>query len=475
MRRWHLILLIALMTGTHSAADGVLTIVAPAAPGGGWDQTARVLQQVFARVEPATRVQVENVPGAAGTIGLARFVSAERGNPNALLVTGLVMVSGILTTRAPVTLTDVIPIARLTGEYEAIVVPSTARWQTMRQLVESFRAVPEGVVWGGGSAGGTDDLLVRLIAAAAGVPPARANYIAFPGGGAALAAVLGGQVTVGVSGYAEFAGQVASGALRVLAISAPSRVPQIDAPTLRDAGLDVELANWRGLVAPPGISDAEHEALTTRIETVARSAEWKTALARNEWADLLLTRAAFRQFLLAEQQRIAEVLRGFETVAAPGGRAWRPTPMTLPVVALLGSIVLVILVVWQRAASSAGIDTAEGEPRSRRPAEPHAALRADNRAHVGGGPHTPTARHARARRIAPLVASLFVYALLMPALGFVPLSAALFVSAARSFGSRRPARDGVVGIVASTTLYLAFTLGLGVDLPPDPLTGWLTR
>ncbi len=223
------------------------------------------MQRVLAEIEPGVNVQVENVPGAAGTIGLARFIQSERGNPDALLVTGLVMVSGVITNHSPVSLADATPIARLTGEYEIIVVPAASPYRSLSDLVAAFRNDPGSISWGGGSAGGTDDLLVRLLAEQIGLPASSVNYIAFSGGGAALAAVLGGQVSAAVSGYAEFAGQIAAGQLRILAVSAPSRVAGIDAPTLRESGIALDLANWRAIVAPPGLSDVEEAALARRM------------------------------------------------------------------------------------------------------------------------------------------------------------------------------------------------------------------
>ncbi len=191
------------------AAD--YTIMAPAAPGGGWDQTARSLQTVMQKEGISGNVQVQNVPGAGGTIGLAQFASQNSGNPNALIVGGYVMVGAILTNKSPVTLKDVTPIARLTGEYEAIVVPAASDIKTMADLVAKLKQDPGSVSWGGGSAGGTDHIAVGLIAKAAGVDPTKINYVAFSGGGEALAAILGGQVTAGISGYGEFESQVKAG------------------------------------------------------------------------------------------------------------------------------------------------------------------------------------------------------------------------------------------------------------------------
>jgi putative tricarboxylic transport membrane protein len=428
----------------------MLTIVAPAAPGGGWDQTARVLQQVWTRVEPGASVQVENVPGAAGTIGLARFVSGERGNPDALLVTGLVMVSAIVTNHSPVTLADTTPIARLTGEYEVIAVPADSKWRTLRELIDAFRSGPASVAWGGGSAGGTDDLLVRLIASDVGVLPSLVNYIAFPGGGAALAAVMGAQVSAGVSGYGEFAAQIHAGTLRVLAVSAPARVSGIDAPTLREQGIAVDLANWRGIVAPPGLTDAERDRLTDRLQRVVASSGWKQMLERNGWADLLLTGPAFRQFLLSEQGRIEQVLRALSSGNTGRASALHVTPMTLPRITM-GALALLLTSIVARRGSRTISRRAHGPWRQRL---------------------TSLWSRKQIHDVRPLmlVAALLVYAFAMPLVGFVPASVALFVVAARLLGSRRPVRDAIIGTAAATLLFVAFTQGLGLDLPRDPLT-----
>ena len=194
-----------------------LEIVVPAAPGGGWDQTGRAMQNALQEAGLASGIQVVNIPGAGGTIGLAQFVSGKEGQGNALMTGGLVMLGAILTNQSPVTLEQVTPIARLTGEYEVIVVPASSEIQTLDDLIAQFKEDPQSVSWGGGSAGGTDHMLVGLIAKAVGVEPAGINYVPFAGGGEALASILGGHVTAGVSGYQEFAGQIETGDLRPLA------------------------------------------------------------------------------------------------------------------------------------------------------------------------------------------------------------------------------------------------------------------
>ena len=313
-----------------------LTIVAPAAPGGGWDQTARALQQVIDAHRLARVVEVQNVPGAAGTIGLSQFTDAQRGNGRALLVTGLVMVGATLWNDSPVSVNQATPIARLTGEYEVIAVPASSPLADMRALINEFRRRPEAFAWGGGSAGGTDHILAGLVAEAAGVDPRRVNYVAFSGGGEAVAALIGGHVAAGISGYGEFAAHIASGRLRALAISSPSRLPGVEVPTIRESGLDVEMSNWRGLLAPAGIADADRTALTALVRAAVQTDEWRQILSSREWNDQYLEGEDFATFLADENTRYRSVvarLRGpaqqepiavgrriFPGAVAPAGR-----------------------------------------------------------------------------------------------------------------------------------------------------------
>ncbi|MFT4012649.1 MAG: tripartite tricarboxylate transporter substrate binding protein [Paracoccus sp. (in: a-proteobacteria)] len=269
------------------------TIIAPANPGGGWDQTARTMQTVLQEEGISKSVQVQNVPGAGGTIGLAQFSSQNKGNPDALIVGGYVMVGAILTNKAPVSLKDVTPIARLTGEYEAIVVPAASDIQDVAGLVAKLKENPGSVSWAGGSAGGTDHIAAGMIAKAAGVDPTKINYIAYSGGGEALAAILGNQVTAGISSLGEFESQIKAGTLRLLAMSSPERIEGVDAPTLKEAGLDVELQNWRMVAAGPGLSDEQKAKINADIEKMVKSEAWQKQLADKGWMDTYLAGPAF--------------------------------------------------------------------------------------------------------------------------------------------------------------------------------------
>ena len=291
-----------------------MRIMAPAGPGGGWDTTARAMQTALQDAGIVPQVEVFNVPGAGGTVGLAQMAASEQGNGEFLMMMGLVMVGSILTNDAPVTLEQTTPIARLTGEYEVIVVPAESEFQTLDDLLTAFSEDPGAVAWAGGSAGGIDHILVGLLAEEAGIDPQSINYVPFSGGGEALASLLGNQVSAGVSGYSEWAGQIEAGELRVLAISSPERVGGIDAPTLMEQGVDLEVTNWRGVVAPPGISDEERAALIETVDQMVESDAWQQLLEQYNWAGAYMAGDEFAQYLEQEQERVTNVLQNIGLV-----------------------------------------------------------------------------------------------------------------------------------------------------------------
>ena len=287
-----------------------LKILVPANPGGGWDQTSRAIEQVL-RAEKLVSgsIRLTNRGGAGGTIGLAEYAKA-RGEGGSLMTMGLVMVGAILTNKSPVTLDAVTPIARLTSEYEVIAVPASSRMQTLKDFTDALRKDPGAVAIAGGSRGGTDHILGALIAEAVGVPGAKVNYVAYAGGGEAVASLLGAQVAAGISGYGEFQAHIESGKLRALAVSSPARLAGINVPTLREQGINVEFGNWRGVVAPEGISAADRKALLDTVERMVRSAAWRDVLKKQNWEDAYLAGDAYAAFIKAENARIATVLQG---------------------------------------------------------------------------------------------------------------------------------------------------------------------
>jgi putative tricarboxylic transport membrane protein len=303
-----------LFAGAVMAQQQELKIIAPAGPGGGWDSAARSIQQVLTKKGLVKGAQVVNVPGAGGTVGLAQFINQAKGDPNQIMVNGITMVGAILTNKAAVNLDQVTPIARLTGDPLVIVVPADSPHKTVQDLAAAVKADPARVTWAGGSAGGADHMLAALFTKAAGSDPAKVNYIAYSGGGEALAAMLGSKVTAGVSGYGEFESMIKSGKLRALALSSGKRLAGADVPTLKEQGMDVEIVNWRAIMGGPGITQDQKKALTQTIEAAVKSSDWQETLKQKGWDDYYLAGDAFESFLKDEQKRVGDILRSIGLV-----------------------------------------------------------------------------------------------------------------------------------------------------------------
>ena len=447
MPRWCFLrfVLTLVLLGIASGVDAVpeptldqLRLIAPAAPGGGWDQTARVMQQVLQRTGLVRTAPVENIPGAAGTIGLARFVGSEQGRDDTLLVSGLIMLGGIVMHRSPVTLHDVTPIARLTGEYEAIVVPANSPFHTLSDLIRALRDRPESISWGGGSAGGSDQILAGLVAEAVGVKPGRINYVAFSGGGESLSAILGGQVSLGVNGLAELEPQIAAGTVRALAISSAERLPGLDVPTLREQGVDIEFENWRSVVAPPGIGSRERQRLASLIAAMVTTPEWRAALEQYRWIDRYLPGDAFAPFVEREETRVRATLQQLEAGQEGGG--------VLASVGAYPAFVLAGLALCAVAAIVAG---------------------------RGGSAASFQFRPRISGTAVWIALALIVNLAMAETVGFVTASTAMFWLTARAFDDRHPIRDGLFAVAMSVSAFVLFGRLLQLSLPAGPLERWL--
>ncbi len=286
-----------------------LQIFVPAAPGGGWDQTARTIEQVLKAEKLIGTAQITNVGGAGGAVGLPQFVNQWKGRSNSLMVAGMVMVGALIANKSPVKLTQTVPVARLTGEYEVLAVPANSPIKDGKDFAAALKADPKKMSCAGGSAGGTDHILLGMIGKAVGIAPAQLTYVPYPGGGPALAAVLGGHVAVAISGWGEFSEQIKAGKIRAIAISSAERQADIDVPTLKEQGIDVELANWRGVFAPPGASKDQRQAMITLMEKMARSASWKEEMKKRDWTPILLTGDEFGKYIESETTRIEAILK----------------------------------------------------------------------------------------------------------------------------------------------------------------------
>jgi len=285
-----------LLPSTARAAANIKMMI-PANPGGGWDATGRALGKAMQDAGVASSVAFENKGGAAGALGLAQFVNASKGDGNAMMVMGAVMLGGIITGKPPVSLSQATPIARLTTEYNVFVLPVSSPLKSMADVVAQMKKDPATVKWGGGSRGSTEHIAAAMIAREVGVDAAKINYVPFRGGGEAVAAILGGNVTVGGSGYSEFAQYIESGKMRAIAMTSATRLKGINVPTLREQGINVEIGNWRGVYGAPSITPEQRKALTDLVQKAIGSKSWAEALEKNNWTPAVMVGKEFEDFV----------------------------------------------------------------------------------------------------------------------------------------------------------------------------------
>ena len=283
-----------------SLAAANIKMMIPANPGGGWDTTGRALGKALQESGVASSVTYENKGGAAGIIGLAQYANATKGDGNSLMVMGAVMLGGIITGKPPVSLDKVTPIARLTSEYNVFVVPANSPLKTMKDVVDQLKKDPGSVKWGGGSRGSTEHIAAAMLAREVGVDAAKINYVPFRGGGEAVAAILGGNVTVGGSGYSEFQQYIETGKMRPIAVTSAKRLKDINIPTMIEQGYNVEIGNWRGVYAPAGLTAAQRKALTDMVLKATKSKSWAESLEKNNWTPAWMTNPAFDDFVDTE-------------------------------------------------------------------------------------------------------------------------------------------------------------------------------
>ena len=424
--------------------DRAITLLVGANPGGGWDQLARLIQHVMItqQISPVP-VEVINRGGAGGTIGLTELVTRHRRNGNTVMIGGSTLASASISHGSRFTMLDTVPLARLVSEYDVVAVPVDSPFKTMGELISRLRSDPESVVWGGGSAASVDHILVGQIAQAAGVDPRRITYVAFAGGGEASAAVMGGQVTAGVSGLAEWKDLAEAGRMRLLAISSPQRLEGIDIPTIREAGLDVVLENWRCLMLPPGVRNSEREWLLSAIDALRETDNWTEILERYNWTDSYLAGPEFERFLQQELIATAKILQSLG-LGEGGKRHTSVGPYVFPAVALGGVFCFGSILGWQayrrRCLQGAGSGAAE-----------------DDESAAGAG--------LSWRRFAAGAAASLAYFLLLPVMGFVFITPLFLVVQSRIIGSRNLVRDIIASILVTAAAAAIFTYFLNVELP----------
>lgn len=293
-------------SGAGDDARSRLTLIAPAGAGGGWDGAAREAQQAMRAQGIVNNAQVVNIPGAGGTIGLTKFAGME-GESTTVMLMGITMLGAININGSDTTLEDVTPIARITEDYDVLVVPADSPYNSVDELVAAWKNDPGAFAFGGGSLGSVDQMIITQLAQASGIEPTAVNYIAYSGGGELATSLMSGTIKASVSGYVDFADQIEAGRLKALAVSAPEPVDSIDLPTLKELGYDISLTNWRGIVAAPGITAEQKAELQSIVAEVVKTPEWHDAISRNQWTDRFLAGEDFERFLAQETAAVNDI------------------------------------------------------------------------------------------------------------------------------------------------------------------------
>lgn len=295
--------------GSDDPSNRRLQMMIPNSPGGGYDLTGRAAAQSLEDNELTGRFEITNVLGASGTVAMQRLANSS-GADDLVMTMGLGVVGAVYTNKSDARVSDMTPIARVVEEQEGLLVPADSPFETVDDLVEAWTADPRSVTIGGGSSpGGPDHLFPMQLAQTVGVDPTQVNYVSYDGGGPLTTALLGEKIDVGTSGLGEFEGQIEDGSLRVLAVSGAERLDTVDAPTLSEEGVDLVFTNWRGILAPPDITDEQVDYLVDLFTEMHATEEWRDALERNGWTDNFATGEEFATFLEEQDRRVEDTLK----------------------------------------------------------------------------------------------------------------------------------------------------------------------
>lgn len=284
-----------------------LTLIAPAGPGGGWDGFVREQQQALRSASLVGNAQVVNIPGAGGTIGLGRFTTMGD-RSDTMLATGSAMTGGILINDSPVGYDDVRPIAKIAEDYDVVIVPADSPVESIDDLLAEWSEDPKGHPWTGGSAGSLDHLVVAELALAGGLDAGEITFIPKSGGGEAIQALLNGTADYAATGYNEVSDQIEAGRVRAIGVTGPERIEGTDIPTIIEQGHDVELSNWRGMLATEDVPEEEFQQQLDLLSQMRETPEWQDALDRNAWADAWETGEELDRFIAEDREKTEMLL-----------------------------------------------------------------------------------------------------------------------------------------------------------------------
>ena len=283
----------------------------PGGAGGGWDGTARGTGEALTKSGLIGKASYENMSGGGGGKAIGYLIENAQSNQETLMVNSTPIVIRSLTKIFPQNFRDLTMVAGTIGDYAALVVAKNSPYRDFSDLVDVFAENPANVTIGGGSTPGSMDHLVPAMAfEAAGQEPTDVKYVPYDAGGQAMAALLSGEIQVLSTGFSEAIGLADAGEVRIIAVTAPERVPAFDsAPTLVEQGYDVTFVNWRGFFAPPGLSEARRKRYIEVLDAMYKTPEWEAVRARNGWVNIFNPGDEFTAYLEAQEKIIGDLMR----------------------------------------------------------------------------------------------------------------------------------------------------------------------
>jgi len=287
-------------------------LIVQAGPGGASDQFARLMQRALSErkfVDPP--VLVVNRPGGGGALAF-NYLNQHAGDGHYILVATSTMLTAHATGASPFNYTDFSPISLLSTEYTAVAVRADSPIKSGKDFLARVASAPQDVTIGLAVArGNANHISVALAAKAMGVDPKRLKIVVFKASQEAVTAVLGGHIDVLAAPVSGALQHVTTGKIRILAVNSAQRLKGVYAtiPTWKDQGVDTSSGNWRGVLGPKGMSDAQATYWEAVFGRMVVTPDWKQYLEKNALEDFYLDHGKTARFLESEYKELVTVLR----------------------------------------------------------------------------------------------------------------------------------------------------------------------
>jgi putative tricarboxylic transport membrane protein len=283
-------------------------IMVPCTPGCSWEVMAQQMARIMKDEGLADSVEVYSVTGNGIPAALQKFTE-QKGNPNELMAFGVGAMGAAVLANSPVQMSAFTPVARMVAEYETVFVANDSPYLTLNDLVKAWRANPQSIAWGGTSKGSTAHMVAGLLAKAAGIDASKIKFVPSNGNLQGARAMVNHELEAISASYAAVEDLVTSNQIRPLGISAPKRVVGLGIPTFTEQGFKVQFQNWRGVVAPPGITERQRAQWQVLMSRLSRDPIWKSNAEANNWLPYFQTGNSFQGFLEDQQSAVTTLLQ----------------------------------------------------------------------------------------------------------------------------------------------------------------------